>query len=136
MTAYEGIGNCTNVSKKFEQNYIELRIKNRKVDLPENFNILWTYNANDLSAPSAIKNNFSKQIELDATPTNDRVFNYAWKIESDYDMPFNPHIRNEFKLYNNGMIIESGYIQLNKITQTGNTKKYAVTLFGGIGLLV
>ena len=111
----------------------ELRIKNRKVDLPENFNILWTYNANDLSAPSAIKNNFSKQIELDATPTNDRVFNYAWKIESDYDMPFNPHIRNEFKLYNNGMIIESGYIQLNKITQTGNTKKYAVTLFGGIG---
>jgi len=111
----------------------ELYIKGKKVDLPNNFSISWTFNATDLSTPSAIKNNFSKQIELDGTPNNNIIFNYLYKIDSDYVASFNPNIRNEFVLTNNGTYIESGYVQLNKITNTISGTKYAITLFGGLG---
>lgn len=111
----------------------ELYIKGKKVDLPNNFSISWTFNATDLSTPSAIKNNFSKQIELDGTPNNNIIFNYLYKIDSDYVSSFNPNIRNEFVLTNNGTYIESGYVQLNKITNTLSGTKYAITLFGGLG---
>ena len=111
----------------------ELFIKGKKVDLPKNFSISWTFNATDLSTPSAIKNNFSKQIELDGTPNNNIIFNYLYKLDSDYAASFNPNIRNEFVLTNNGTYIESGYVQLNKITNTLIGTKYAITLFGGLG---
>lgn len=111
----------------------ELFIKNQKADLPSNFSILWTFNSTDLSSPSVVKNSFSKQIELPGSPKNNVIFNSLYKLEASYNIQFNPNIRNEFVLLYNGIIIESGYVQLNKISKIKNEVKYSITLFGGLG---
>ena len=112
----------------------ELYIKNKKVDLPDNFKVLWTYSSTDLTNPTAIKNTFTKQVELPGTANNNNIFNHLYKIDSGYeDYVFNPNVRNEFVLTQNGMLIESGYIQLNKISRKASEVTYSITLFGGLG---
>ncbi len=112
----------------------ELYIKNKKVDLPDNFKVLWTYSSTDLTNPTAIKNTFTKQVELPGTANNNNIFNHLYKIDAGYeDYVFNPNVRNEFTLTQNGMLIESGYIQLNKISRKASEVTYSITLFGGLG---
>lgn len=119
------------------KNNIELYINNKKVDLSESTKVLFTYKQRDIYSPVAVKNSFSKTITLEGTKTNNDVFNNLYSLNVTYSnggvQNFNSSKRNPFELYNNGELIESGYMKLDSIKHTGNTIKYNVTLYGGLG---
>ena len=55
---------------------IELYIDGRKADLTTDISVPMTYELEKLANPTTIKNNFSKTIQLQATPTNNQIFGY------------------------------------------------------------
>lgn len=119
------------------KNNIELYINNTKVDLSDNTKILFTYRIKDVYNPVAVKNSFTKTVTLEGTPTNNKVFNHLYNLDVSYSdgslQTFNSSKRNPFELYDNGELIESGYMKLDSIKHTGNLVNYNCTLYGGLG---
>lgn len=118
--------------------HIELYIGDRLVELSENVVVLFTYQTDDTQNPTIIKNNFSKTIQLDGTPANKRIFGSFWDInkvvgEGGVGASFNPNKRVDFTLYNNGEIVESGYVKLNRVRINEGKTTFDITLFGGMG---
>jgi hypothetical protein len=113
---------------------LELYIDGKKADVPDNFTVNFTYKETEVTKPSAIKNSFSKSVVLDGTAANNKIFSSIFrldKIQGEND--FNPNKRIDFKLMKNGDIVESGYLQLDSVTNTGGNVKYSCTLYGGLG---
>lgn len=113
---------------------LELYIDGKRADVPENFTVNFTYKETEVTKPSAIKNSFSKSVVLEGTPANNKIFSSIFrldKIQGDND--FNPNKRTDFKLMKNGDIVESGYLQLDSVANTGGNVKYSCTLYGGLG---
>lgn len=50
-----------------------------------------------------------------------------------YGVNFDPSKRVEYKLYVDGELMESGYIQLNDVSSMGEDITYNITLYGGLG---
>lgn len=119
------------------KNSIELYINNRKVDLSNSTKVLFTYKQKDVYSPVAVKNSFSKTITLEGTANNNDIFNNLYSLDVSYTnggvQNFNSSKRNPFELYQNGELVESGYMKLDSIKHTGNTVKYNITLYGGLG---
>lgn len=116
-----------------------LYIKNQHVDVESTELFLFTYSNNDVVDPQAVKNSYSKTITLKGTPNNNRVFNNIWRLDSEMPLGtntfdrFNPLQREDFELYDNGNLLERGYIQLNTIKYRKNNPTYEITLFGMLG---
>lgn len=116
--------------------YNGLYINGQKIDIENEELFLFKYSNNDVIDPQAIKNSYSKTISIKGTPNNNTVFNNLWKLDytlHTYGNQFNPMQRNPFELYNNGNIIEAGYVQLNTIKYVKNDPVYEITLFGMLG---
>lgn len=118
---------------------IELFIGDRKIDLTNDVNISFTYSSIDLDNPTADKNSFSKTVELKGTKNNNEIFGDAFELSRNIveggsiGAYFNPKKRVDFTLYNNGDIIESGYIKLDEVNIDNDEITYSVTLYGGLG---
>lgn len=119
---------------------IELYIAGYKADVDKNIDIALTYESLDTSSPQAIKNSFSKSVELKGTKNNNKIFGEVYKLDRDtlesgliYGISYDPNKRTPFKLLNNGELIESGYFQLDEITKNGNEIQYSITLYGVLG---
>lgn len=120
---------------------VKLFIDNKEIDLSENFNIEYTYQSLDASEPAAIKNSFSKTIEVPGTPNNNKVFGDCWRLDrniieskdSYIYTNFDPRKRVPFIITRYGGVIESGYIQLNTISVKENSITYNITCFSGLG---
>lgn len=121
---------------------IKLFIANKEVDLPSNVNFPFTYQSEQLNNPSIVKNSFSKSIKIEGTPNNNKIFGEIYKLDREQMLQddenyigayFNPQQRTDFKLYDNGNLIESGYMQLNSISIKNKIVEYAITLYGGLG---
>lgn len=121
---------------------IKLFIANREVDLPSNVNFPFTYQSEQLNNPSIVKNSFSKSIKIEGTPNNNKIFGEIYKLDREQMLQddenyigayFNPQQRTDFKLFDNGDLIESGYMQLNSISIKNKMIEYAITLYGGLG---
>lgn len=119
---------------------IELYINNNKVDIDRDIDIAMTYSSVDTSSPEAIKNSFSKSIELKGTATNNKLFGDIYQfdrstIESDdfYGSNFDARKRVDFVLYNNGDIVDKGYFCLDSISIDGKDITYSITLYGQLG---
>ena len=113
---------------------VRLYIGDRLVDLPEGVSLPITYTTEDFKTPTIVKNSFSKTISLPNTDTNNKIFNHFYKLDR-YQHPssFNPSKRVDAKIFCDGELLESGYIQLNNITGIGEDKKYNITMYGGLG---
>lgn len=113
---------------------VELFINNKKVDLTDDISISFSYNSIDVDEPTADKNSYSKSVELKGTPTNNEIFSDAYDISRNIvGNSFDPKKRVEYVLYNNGDIIEDGYIKLDEINIDGDEITYSITLYGELG---
>ena len=100
-----------------------------------------TYQQEDFSNPTIIKNSFSKTIKIDGTDNNNRIFGEIYNLDREqlykfntYDGAyFNPSKRTPFELYKNAELLESGYMQLTDITIKDWKITYNITLYGGLG---
>lgn len=120
---------------------IDLYIGGLHADLAEQDFILYNYAFTDLQEPAAVKNSFSKQITLPATPANLAVFGHPERADrtstgtGGTGPAFSPGYKTPFELRNElGGIIESGYLRLDAVEIRGRiVTGMKVTLFGGIG---
>ena len=109
-----------------------LYIKGKYVDVDDDQLFLFTYSNNSVESPEAIKNNYSKTITLNGTPNNNKLFDELYLVDSVINR-FDTSKREPFELYDNGSIIESGYVKLNSIKYEKNNPSYEITLYGMLG---
>ena len=121
---------------------IRLYINNIQVDLKEEPNILFTYQLEERSNPTVIKNKYSKAItleETEGTPNNHLIFGSFYNTDRRIGQggtpgnQFDPSKRVPFQLFVNGDLQESGYAQLTKVQRKGKQIIYSVNLYGGLG---
>lgn len=121
---------------------INLYIAGRKVDLDDTSFVLFNYTVEDLSNPIVVKNSFSKQITLKGTSVNNEIFGNLYKAdrttvfaESYYTgIAFDPLRKTPFTIYNEmNEVLESGYVKVDSIENTGGVYEYKITLYGGLG---
>jgi ferredoxin len=106
------------------------------VDLGEDTLVQLTIKQEDYTNPAIVRSSFSRTITLPDTPTNNALF--GWIARGDYHRgTFDTYTRTPFILYDkNGLVVESGYCKLDKVTRKGNATTYGVTLFGGLGSFI
>ena len=109
-----------------------LYIKGKYVDVEDDQLFLFTYSNTSVESPEAIKNNYSKTITLTGTPNNNKLFDELYLVDSVINR-FDTSKREPFELYDNGNLIESGYVKLNSIKYEKNNPSYDVTLYGMLG---
>lgn len=120
---------------------VMLYVGGAKVDLNGQDLILMNWAQNDLTNPTIVKNNYSKQIELEGTPANNAIFGGMIRLDrktiysEEYTgISFDPMRRTPFALYDDMLaLLESGYIKLNSVKRSGSHFTYSVTLYGGLG---
>lgn len=117
------------------KNDIRLFIGNKEIEFNADPKILFNYKVTDVTNPSAVKNSFTKSIEIDSTPNNDAIFENIWNLERVQwaGIDFNPIKKADFKLFINGDLYEQGYAKLDGIKTANNKTSYSITLFGGLG---
>lgn len=99
----------------------------QSIDIDKSTVLALTYQRTDLNNPTAIKNTFSTSINLPKTNTNNDIFDHIGNVQHTVNR-FNPLERTEFMLYVNGSLYESGYIDLEAITDDN----YSIRLYGGL----
>lgn len=121
---------------------IEIYIDDRKLDLKEDIDVNFTYTSIDTMNPSAVKNSFSKTVNIPSTPNNDEIFGHIWRFDSyitssnpnNYTgVYYDPHKRTPFYIMRDGAVVENGYCVLESISIVENEKTYNLNLFGGLG---
>lgn len=120
---------------------IKLFIANKEVDCSEGISLPITYTVEDFQNPTIVKNSFSKTISIPGTKNNNKIFGEIYKLDRLQHIEdgqfsginFNPSKRVDFGIYNNGDLIESGYMQLNTIQIKQKVITYNITLYGGLG---
>lgn len=101
--------------------------------------ILYQYNMDSIQNPTAVKNSYTKTIQVQGTPRNNQIFNDLYDltrvqpVNGVYDNYFNPSKRTGFELYVDGDLYETGYVKLDSITRTNSNVVYSITLYGGVG---
>ena len=117
-----------------------LYISDQKIDLPEKFAVLFNYTLEDRTNPTAVKNSFSKTIELPGTDNNNKVFGTFFRNDryqlygsTDTGACFDPSKRVPFAIYQNGDLVQDGYCKLDKVIRTDEKVLYYVSLYGGLG---
>lgn len=127
---------CKIISKLFKRMTTKPRlfINDNEVDLADNVDILFTYQVDDLTNPSIVKNSYSKNITLPGTPNNNKIFTHEYRLDGAQDIgAYNASKRTPFTIYVNNEVYESGYMKLLDVKRNGNDVKYDISLFGGLG---
>lgn len=118
---------------------ISLYIDGKLVDLDDQSLILYNYTMNDLTNPTIVKNSFSREITIPATPNNRKIFSHFGRLDHSFATgDFNPMVRTPFAIYNEvNEVLESGYMRLTKVERNGrDIRSYTISLFGGLGSLL
>jgi hypothetical protein len=117
-----------------------LFIGSEEVELTQGFDILYNYAIDDVSAPTAVKNGFSKTLTVMGTPSNDKVFGHYWNVErrvgnagQNAGVDFNASKKAPFQIFINDEVYESGYAKLDKVNVLDGEISYDISLYGDIG---
>lgn len=97
-------------------------------DLDRDTTFPFNLSATELTNPTVTRVPFSSNIKLPATKTNDNIFS-SIKQHQSVSVNIEPIRRTDFRLYINGTIFQTGYLQLLSTTK----KQYEIRLFGGLG---
>ena len=119
----------------------ELYIADTLVDLDSESIITMTYTLEDTDNPTIVKNSFSKSITLPATENNNALFGHIYNLSRETllvanrnnGVYFNTLKRTPFAFYNEGELVERGYVQLTGIAVTNGETRYTVQAYGGLG---
>lgn len=114
---------------------IEIYLEGIKLDLKKSFSILLTRTFEDIMQPSALKNDFTKTVEIPFSDNNNRTFGFIYDIQRYYysgvtniGVNYNASKKAYFEIINNGISLKKGYLKLNNINLKDKT--YEVTLYG------
>lgn len=118
-----------------------LYIADKLVDLDGESIITMNYTLEDTNNPTIVKNSFSKSISLPATENNNALFGHIYNLTretiiDDTKMAgvyFNTLKRTPFKLFIEGELVESGYVQLTNISNINGVPRYTIQAYGGLG---
>ena len=111
---------------------LTLYINDKKADIGEDFIVSLNYSFTDVERPTAVKNSFSKTVELLGTPNNNKIFEQYFDTKHKI-ISFNPAERIPFQLFLGSDLLEQGYIKLDSITRLNGIWRYAVTFYGSLG---
>lgn len=120
---------------------IKLFIAGKEVHCSEGISLPMTYTVEDFQNPTIVKNSFSKTISIPGDKNNNKIFGEIYKLDRFLHIKegnfsgvyFDPSKRVDFGIYNNGYLVESGYMQLNSISIKQAVITYNITLYGGLG---
>lgn len=121
---------------------IELYIENKKIDITDDLEINFTYESIDPDKLSAIKNSFSKTVNIPGTANNNITFGHIFRYDkyiqlggdTNIDNNYDPHKKANWFINKNGAVINRGYCTLdNIIVRNEREVTYQLTLYGGIG---
>ena len=113
---------------------VQLFINNQEVEFASSPDILFTFQVDEMTNPTVIKNSYSKSLVIPGTKQNNKIFGGIWNVERVQDiMTFNPSKKAPFTIYHNGEIYQTGYVKLLDINIDNNKIEYNVSLFGGLG---
>lgn len=113
-----------------------------RVDLYDDISIPLTYTILDVREPDKRKTSWSKSIKIPGTKNNNRIFTHIYELGKDgwitignrsVYQGFNPNIRKEVILLNDGIQVFKGNMQLKSITKDkeGNIE-YDIALSGDL----
>ncbi len=113
-----------------------------RVDLYDNVSIPLTYTILDIREPDKRKTSWSKSIKIPGTKNNNRIFTHIYELGKDgwitignrsVYQGFNPNIRKEVIILNDGIQVFKGNMQLKGITKDrdGNIE-YDIALSGDL----
>lgn len=94
--------------------------------------ICFTYQQTDFSKPEAVKNNYTKTIELKATKNNIAFFESAYRFDR-INKRFDPTKKVECIILANGRLIDKGYIILDTITVDNELPVFNITFYSNLG---
>ena len=107
----------SNVSPGYIKNIIRdgisIRFQTVDLDLNEELQFPLTYNLVDIRQPQNRKSDFSKTITLPGTKNNNRILENIFEIGAD--SWFNPNIKKDIIVVNDGLEIFNGFVKLEKI---------------------
>ena len=120
---------------------IHLYIGTTEVEFDGTPEILYTYQVDDLTNPTIVKNSFSKTITIGGTRTNNHLFGHYWNVErtqvggpsNAYSVYFNASKKMGFKLFVDTELYEQGYVKLDEVRIVNGEYEYDITLYGGLG---
>lgn len=116
---------------------VRLFIGGMEVEFKTTPDILYNFQVDSLTEPSAVKNSYSKTIQIPGTSNNNRIFDNFFL--NDYRTTannFDASKKTEFTIYLDNDIYETGYCKLDSVTQNKHYWEYSVSLFGGLGSFV
>lgn len=109
---------------------LRLFIDGNEVELQKNPNILFTYAVDEVLNPTAVKNSFSKSVEIAGTKNNNRIFNNVFSLDRT---GFDGGKKIPFQIFADNILYEEGYCRLDKIKRKLGTTYYTLSFFGGLG---
>lgn len=118
---------------------VKLFIAGQEIEFAQTPAILYQFFMDDVQNPTAVKNSYTKTIQVEGTQRNNQIFNDIWDLSrtqatnGDVDGYYNPSKRVEFRLFVDGDLYETGYVKLDAINRKHNAVTYNITLFGGVG---
>jgi hypothetical protein len=124
--------------------HIELWIDNKLVEFSEPPLVLFTYAHTELHNPTKYINGHTKTLTVDGTPKNNQIFGCFGNMNRVLEYAdgkytgayFNPSRKIDFVLLRNSEPIERGYVKLDKVIKQGQTIKYEITLYQGLGQML
>lgn len=111
---------------------LRLFVDGNEVELQKNPNILFTYAVDEVLNPTAVKNSFSKSVEIAGTKNNNRIFNNVFSLDRT---GFDGGKKIPFQIFADNILYEEGYCRLDKIKKKLGTTYYTLSFFGGLGSL-
>lgn len=122
-------------------NNIHLYIGNTEVEFDGTPEILYTYQVDELTNPTVVKNSFSKTLTIRGSKVNNHLFGHYWNVErsqvggstNSSSVYFNASKKMGFSLYVDTELYEQGYVKLDEVRRVGGDYEYDITLYGGLG---
>lgn len=122
-------------------NNIHLYIGNTEVEFDTAPEILYTYQVDELTNPTVVKNSFSKTITVRGTKANNKLFGHYWNVERTQvggsgnadGVYFNASKKMGFQLFVDTELYEQGYVKLDEVRRVDGDYEYDITLYGGLG---
>ena len=122
-------------------NELHLYIGGEEIEFQEKPEVLYTYQMDDITNPTVVKNSFSKTITVKGTRKNNHLFGHYWNVErvqvgggaNSSNVYFNASKKMEFQLFVGTELYESGYVKLDEVRRVGDNYEYDITLYGGLG---
>jgi hypothetical protein len=94
--------------------------------------IYFTYQQTDFSQPEAVKNGYTKTIELKASKNNVTFFESAYRFDRT-NSRFDPTKKVECAIVENGGLVDKGYIVLDTVKIEDELPVFNITFYSNLG---